>query len=215
MPSSRIVCLSTLITIMLSLSPATRATIINFDLRNQAVSSALDGSDTGLVMSQGLHAVFSSLVAEGSTSVFNLTSSSFGINSLLTSLDKPSLIDATAFGSEAVQVVFSEFVYLREITLSSFTTLEWASLLVSGQPELLLNGKTSAIDSYSFNHLSIPAGTSLLLSHASGNGFSLDSIRVETASLPEPTGLVLMLLVLGLLFLLRWFSYPAWPSGDG
>ena len=211
----RIVCVTTLLIGMLSMSPVTLATIVTFDLRDNTVSSDLDGSQFGQLMNSGLGAIFTSLESEGTNSVFNHTSSSFGINTLSTTLDSPSLIDGGAAWSEAVQLVFSELVYLREITLSSFTPLEWASLRVPGQPEWLLNGQSSARDRYSFADILIPAGASLVLSHVAGNGFSLDSFRVETSRVPEPSGFQLMLLALGFLFLRRLFNFPACSSADG
>ncbi len=183
--------------IVLSLhANSTLATVIDFNLRQAEFGSVLDGSASAQLTIDNLTATFTSLPGTNIDSVFNHTSTRFGINSLTSGADSPSLIDAGAGWSEFLSIRFSKLVYLREIVLSAFGTSEQAFLGFDPTHGVFLSGMKASVDNYLFSDWSIPAGTSLILSHAVGNGFSFDRILLAAVEVDEPP--ILMLFLAGL-----------------
>ena len=197
MNHTRSLYLNTVFLFLSVYSLTTQATILNFNLRQVEFGSVLDGSSSANLTIDNLTATFTSLPDSGIDSVFNHTSTRFGINSLGSGADSPSLIDAGAGWSEFLSIKFNMLVSLREIVLSAFGTSEQAFLGFGQTHSVLLSGMSASVDSYQFSDWSIPAGTSLLLSHVKGNGFSFDRILLEAVEVDEPP--ILMLLFAGLL----------------
>ena len=200
--SYRIIYFKIGLSLMIScLSFAAQATIFIFDLRSSEAAIFLDGKNSGDFVSEGLIATFSALPGAPLDSVFNQTASRFGINTLGSSDDSPSLIDAVDGFSEFLSISFSENVLIDNIVLSAFTPAEQAHVSIEGGSPLALNGLDTAVDVYKFSNYTIQAGEHLILSHTLGNGFSFDSIGVNLVSVAEPSSLALVL-VAGLMVLL-------------
>ena len=180
---------------------AAQATIITFDLRSSEAAIFLDDVNIGDFVIGGLIASFSALPGAPLDSVFNQTASRFGINTLGSSDDSPSLIDAVNGFSEFLSVSFSENVLLDKIVLSAFTPAEQAQVSIEGSPPMELIGLDAAVDVYDFSNYTIQTGEQLILAHSLGNGFSFDSIGVSLVSVAEPSSLALVL-VAGLMVLL-------------
>lgn len=175
---------------------SSQASVINFNLRQAESGSVLDGSSSAQLIIKNITATFTSLPGSNEESVFNHTSTRFGINSLASGADSPSLIDGGAGWSEFLSIQFNKPVFLREIVLSAFGTAEQAFLGFDPLHSVFLKGMSASVDRYLFSDWSIAAGTSLILSHAVGNGFSFDRILLEAVEVDEPS--LLMLLVAGL-----------------
>ena len=173
-----------------------QATILTFDLRGSAASSIFDGQRQVEFGVGAVLATFTSLPGAAWEGVFNQTATRFGINTLGSYDDSPSLIDAANGQSEYLTITFSEPVFLEQLVLSSFSPGEQALLAVSGGPLLVLDALAAALDIYAFTDYPVKPGASLLLLHALGNGFSLDSVSVRPLTVREPSSLLLLLLAL-------------------
>ncbi len=179
--------------LILSMSYTVHATVFTYNLRSSEASVFLDGVNSGGFVIDILTATFSALPGAQIDGVFNQTGSRFGINTLSSSDDSSSLIDAVNGFSEFLSVSFSENVLLEKIVLSAFAPGEQAHVLVEGGSAFLLNGMSHAIDEYYFSDYAINPGEQLILAHVLGNGFSFDSLVVSLVSVPEPAVLILRL----------------------
>ena len=101
-----------LCTLIFSVSLGAQTTVITFNLRSPETATYLDGVKTGGLEVAGLVATFTSLPGATTASLFNQTASRFGINTLGSSDDSPSLIDAANGISEYLSDIFSENVLL-------------------------------------------------------------------------------------------------------
>jgi PEP-CTERM motif len=188
-----------LLILALSCSFTAQATSFVFDLRGSDAALALDGQSTGQLGNNSLIATFVAGPGAAVDEIFNQTATRFGINSLGTSDDSSSLIDAADGVSELLSISFSQVVKLDQIILSIFAPGEIAGLSIAGATPLLLNGLSDALDVYDFSASTLDIGEQILLSHVSGNGFSFDSFTVSSVQVPEPSVLVLMFVgVIGL-----------------
>ncbi len=178
---------------VLSWSTATQATVFTFDLRAGKAALALDGKNAGQLVNHGLTATFAAGPGAPIDGIFNQTSSRFGINSVGTSDDSSSLIDAVNDISEFLTISFGQRVLLSKITLSAFAPGEMAGLSIAGGTSLLLHGLAAAKDVYYFSNLTLGMGEQIRLSHVSGNGFSFENISLNSAKVQEPPVAVLML----------------------
>jgi hypothetical protein len=157
--------------------PAAAATI-SFDLLNQTDTyydegsiESLDGSSSFSITRAGLTATISANIG-----ILNQTGSAFGINAPLTG-DATDQIDGDN-GDEVVSVTFNQDI---KLTLFEFHAIGSSD---SGIITLPLGG-TFAVDSV-VDGLStlILAGQSISIAHVTGNGFSFDSVTVETVPIP-------------------------------
>ncbi len=176
--------------------------VFTFDLRGNDAALALDGGELGQLSSNGLTASFIAGPGALNRQIFNQTSTRFGINSLGTSNDSSSLIDAAAGTSEKLAISFNKLVRLDQLILSVFAPGEIAGLSIADASPVLLGGLADARDVYNFSGLTLAAGEKIILSHVSGNGFSFDSFSVSSVQVPEPP--VVMLMSIGVISLLAF-----------
>ncbi len=156
------------------------ADLVTFDLINQA---AIDNVATGMLTDAmtGLTATFTA-----STGVLNGTSLNFGVNG--PGADEASLLDA----SEHITVSFNQAVDVTGLTLELFSGDEGA-LLTFNTFDLPIADTGSGTDVYAFSsNNSIALGQEFRISHTVGNGFSFESLTVETTAIPEPSSLYLL-----------------------
>jgi len=197
----------TLLLLLLSTSTHINATVFHFDSASIEAGIALDGLSMGEIEHNGIRAFFSSATLSDGPSVFNQTATRFGINSLSTSADSSSLIDAAEGISEFLTITFSQSVWLENIVLSLFSVGETAQLSVNRGLLTVLEGMAVSRDSYYFSDFFIPEGESLQLTHLGGNGFSLDSLTIISHEVSESSSMLLMLFVLSLLVFLESHRY--------
>lgn len=163
------------------LSGMAHAVSITFDFRN-AVSlyTALDDKAGPVSFTNnGLIAVFTA-----SDGTMNRTTDGFGINSISLGNDDTDAFDA----GEWMTVTFNQSVVITNVKVSS-----WSAGVDEGQ--IKIGGTTvytvTATGNHSLNNI-VPAGTILCIESTAGNlgnGWSLDSISVDTV--PEPATLLL------------------------
>ncbi len=177
------------------------ASSITFDLRGSEANLLLDGVHAGVLEESDLSASFVAGPGVFNEDIFNQTSSRFGINTIGSSADSPSLIDLAGSMSEKLAISFNKAVNIEKIVLSLFSSGETASVIIKERPIILLSGLLAAEDSYEFSDLRLSAGESLILSHHSGNGFSFNRIIVSPVSVPVPEPGILILMLTGILCL--------------
>lgn len=187
-------CKSAFLILLLANSFPVEATSFKFDLRGGDAAIALDGMNSGQIVNNDLIAGFLAGPDATLAGIFNQTSTRFGINSLGTTNDSPSLIDSASGISENLAISFSETVKVDQLTLSLFTPVEIAKLLYGDGSSVILTGLALAQDVYKFSDITLDIGEPLILSHVSGNGFSLDSITVSSIEVSEPDMLILLVL---------------------
>jgi len=164
-----------------------QAATITFDLRNTLNTTAIEA---GSVTQSGLTLTLTS--AQGS---LNQTSSSFGVNHP-SSGDATSLLDGVN-GAETINISFNQDVIITSLTLSSYTHggAETASLTIASFSPIDLVAQAAASDVYNFSSDNLlNMGQTAQLAWLSGNGFSFDSITVETIAsvVPEPNSILLL-----------------------
>ncbi len=170
-------------------SPYVIATQVVFDLRSSLIES-IDEQATFELVNNNIIATLSTNVG-----VLNRTSSGFGVNATGAG-DATSLIDDGSGIAEFIQIQFNKTVKLLSLTVSSFGSEDTGLLSINATSIYEINN--SGINS--LNNLFINDGALLTLSFISGNGFSFDSFTVSEISVNEPTGGILLLSGLILLF---------------
>ena len=170
------------------------ASSITFDLRGSEAAFVLDGVHSGVLQESDLSASFVAGPDLFNEDIFNQTSTRFGINTIDSSADSASLIDAADGISEKLAISFNVAVKIEQIVLSLFASGETASLFFNDRPLILLSGLPAAEDSYNFPDLRLAASEPIVLAHHSGNGFSFDRIIVRSIPVSEPGMLLLMLI---------------------
>lgn len=166
-----------------------RADLITFKRVGDFNDSNIDGQGSGSITRMGLTATFTANDGE-----LNATKDNFGINATLIG-DEPDLLDAGSGVAEFITVTFDQPITLTQLTLSSFSGSERASLTIGLNPATLLAATTAGTDIYNFSSGDFPQGNmvelgqTLVIGYAFGslsdNGFSLESFQVNTV--PEPT----------------------------
>lgn len=172
--------------LLLTCSFSAQASSFTFNLRGSDAALVLDGFNSGHLTSSGLIANFVAGPGALTDQIFNHTATRFGINSLGTSDDSSSLIDAAIGISEFLTISFSKPIILDQLILSVFAPGEVASLSIASASPLLLAGLAVADDIYNFSNLTLGVEEKITLSHVTGNGFSFDSITVSSVEVPEP-----------------------------
>lgn len=182
-----------------------RADLITFERGHVYNNPLIDGLASGSITRLGLTATFTANVG-----FLNATTDNFGINAP-GSEDKSDLLDSGSGVDEFITVTFNQPVEFTQLTLSSFSGSERASLTIGLNTALILDATTAGTDVYNFtggdfalgNRLAL--GQTLIIGYAFGsiadNGFSLEGFQVNTV--PEPSCLSIGLPVLAGLLLRR------------
>lgn len=177
----------TFLILVLSLCSALlQAATITYDFRDTLNKAEID---SGLMLVDGL--TLTIISTQGS---LNHTASSFGVNHTGGSADESALIDGDE-GAEILQFSFDQDVTITQITLSSYSGSESATFTIGSFAAINLSPLAAASDIYDFTtDNTLSTGSLALLTWVSGNGFSVDSITVETmgAIVPEPSSVMLL-----------------------
>ncbi len=163
------------------------AAIITFDLRDTLNTAAIE---SGSFTQSDLTIILSS-----NQGVLNQTASSFGVNHP-SSGDATSLLDGVN-GAESINISFDQTVNITSLTLSSYASggAETASLTIASFSPIDLVAQATSSDVYNFSTNNVLNTAQIAqLSWLSGNGFSFDSITVETIAsvVPEPNSILLL-----------------------
>ena len=164
-----------------------QAATITYDFRDTLNTAEIE---SGTMLVDGL--TLTIISTQGS---LNQTTSSFGINHTGGSADESALIDGDE-GAETLQFSFDQDVTITQLTLSSYTAgSESATFTIDGFAAINLSPLAAASDIYDFvTDNTLSTGNLALLTWVSGNGFSVDSITVETMGIvvPEPSSIMLL-----------------------
>lgn len=171
-----------ILTVLCCLAGRSEAAAVTFDFRNAAgLYAALDDKAGSVSFTNnGLTAVFTA-----SDGTMNRTTDGFGINSVSFGSD-----DADAFDAgEWISITFDQPVVVTNIKVSSWST-------GADEGQVRIGDSTVYTLNATGNHLlddTVPSGAVLRIGSTAGNvgnGWSLDSISVDTV--PEPATLLLV-----------------------
>ncbi|NCF91257.1 MAG: PEP-CTERM sorting domain-containing protein [Verrucomicrobiaceae bacterium] len=163
--------------------------IFQFDNQTTAIGIALDNQTSGTFGVGGIQ-----MTATASTGVFNTTADNFGINQQASNDDTDGFDFTEGGGSgvaEGLTIKFDQNVLLENFDVSSFNAgNDQISLKVGASNVATVTGTGTT----SLGNFALTANTDLLISTTGGiygNGWSLDSIEVSAAPVPEPSSMLL------------------------
>ena len=172
-----------------NLTSSTYAATITFNLRDTNLETEIE---SGSFTQSGL--TINLISNQGN---LNQTASSFGVNNTAGSLDETSLLDGGE-NPEFIDISFDQTVLITGITLSSYSNgSDTADFSIHTFSPNDLPAQFAATDIYNFstNNL-LNIGETATIRWLTGNGFSFDSITVETTAVlvPEPSSLPLLII---------------------